>query len=154
MANAITVLGRLTNVTSNALSMITALQRYGKDTAKWGPPQTERDGYWGPGDGAGGEIGSKMGVPSGLVPNATVCKDGSGCGYRTVQEAVDAAPVQGESRFVIYIKEGVYEETVRVGFEKTNVVFLGDGMGTTVITGSLNAGMVGITTFESATVGT
>jgi pectin methylesterase-like acyl-CoA thioesterase len=29
---------------------------------------------------------------------------------------------------VISIKEGVYEETVRIPLEKKNVVFLGDGL--------------------------
>lgn len=143
----------MANVTSNALSMITSLQRYGNDTSKWGLPQTERDNYWGSGGGAAGMIRSKMGVPQGLVPNVTVCKNGTWCEYRAVQEAVDAAPVRGAGRFVIYIKEGVYEERVRVGFEQTNVVFIGDGMGRTVITGSLNMGMVGMTTTETATVG-
>uniref|UniRef100_A0A2N9G6X7 Pectinesterase catalytic domain-containing protein n=1 Tax=Fagus sylvatica TaxID=28930 RepID=A0A2N9G6X7_FAGSY len=58
----------------------------------------------------------------------------------------------GEKRFVISIKEGVYEETVRIPLEKKNVVFLGDGMGKTVITGSLNVGQPGISTYNTATV--
>lgn len=147
-----TFLVYLTNLTSNALSMATALQRYGEDTGKWGPPQTERDGYWGDG-GGGGQVGFKegSGVPAGLVADATVCKEG--CEYGRVQEAVDAAPEYGKGRFVIYIKEGVYVETVRVPFEKTNVVFLGDGMGKTVITGNLTADTVGLSTYNTATVG-
>lgn len=135
--------------------MITALQRYGNDTCKWTPPQTEREGYWGPptaSQASGASIGSKLTVPSNLVPNITVCADG--CDYSEIQQAVESAPVHGRNRFVIYIKEGVYEEIVRVGFEKTNVVFLGDGMGKTVITGNLNAGMVGVSTYNTATVGT
>jgi pectin methylesterase-like acyl-CoA thioesterase len=60
----------------------------------------------------------------------TVCKYATkgGC-YKTVQEAVNAAPDNGgKRRFVIHIKEGVYEETVRVPLEKKNVVFLGGKM--------------------------
>ncbi|KAJ6801335.1 putative pectinesterase/pectinesterase inhibitor 51 [Iris pallida] len=39
----------LTQVTSSALSMIAAAQRYGPDDPSlWSPPQTERDGYWPP----------------------------------------------------------------------------------------------------------
>ncbi|KAE8697401.1 putative pectinesterase/pectinesterase inhibitor 64 [Hibiscus syriacus] len=70
---------------------------------------------------------SEGGVPSNLNPDVTVSKDGSRGQYNTLQDAVKAAPVNPESRrrFVIYIKEGVYEETVRVPFEKRNVVFLG-----------------------------
>ncbi|MQL85967.1 hypothetical protein Taro_018493 [Colocasia esculenta] len=147
----------LTHLTSNALSMLPAYERFGNDTSAWAPPQTERDGYWGDDAAAGwSDQGSSFsgGFPSDLPPpKAKVCKDGGDGCYRTVQEAVNAAPDNGTERFVIYIKEGVYKETVRIPFEKTNVVFLGDGMGKTIITGSLNVGMVGISTFNTATVG-
>ncbi|KAF5204197.1 Plant invertase/pectin methylesterase inhibitor superfamily [Thalictrum thalictroides] len=56
-------------------------------------------------------------------------------------------------KFVIKINERVYEETVRIPFEKKNVVFLGNGMGKIVITGSLNDGQPGISTYNNATVG-
>ncbi|KAE9584213.1 putative pectinesterase [Lupinus albus] len=49
-------------------------------------------------------------------------------------------------------KGRVYEETVKVPLEKRNVVFLGDGMGKTVITGSANVGQPGVSTYTSATV--
>ncbi|XP_072966205.1 probable pectinesterase/pectinesterase inhibitor 51 [Typha angustifolia] len=154
ISDSMAYLVNLTALTSNAASMVAALQRYGPDPARWTPPQTERDGYWpdpvGSGSGSGSGTGHG-GVPSGLDPNATVCK--AGCGFGTVQEAVRAAPDYGTGRFVVYIKEGVYEETVRVPFEKTNLVFVGDGMGRTVITGSLNADTVGISTYNTATVG-
>ncbi|XP_074263963.1 putative pectinesterase/pectinesterase inhibitor 51 [Silene latifolia] len=139
--------------TSNALSMLQALDALGPDPASWTPPRTERDGFWEP------VIGSGPVVPgfnfAGLAVDATVCKDGSGGCYKTVQEAVDDAPenLKGGKRFVIKIKEGVYKETVRVAYKKTNLVFIGDGMGKTVITGSLNAGIPGVGTYESATVG-
>lgn len=98
----------------------------------------------------------KGGVPRSLKPNVMVCKTGN-CQYRSVQDAVNAAPNNLVSqRFVIWIKAGLYDEIVRVPIAKRNLVFLGDGMGKTVITGSLNVGHMantGVTTFESATVG-
>ncbi|KAJ0233912.1 pectinesterase/pectinesterase inhibitor 51 [Hirschfeldia incana] len=143
----------LIHVTSNALSMMVSYDNFGDSVASWTPPRTERDGFWekaGPGL---GRSEANLGFPSGLKEDVTVCKTGN-CGYKTVQEAVNAAPEDnGAVKFVIKISEGVYEETVRVPFEKRNVVFVGDGMGKTVITGSLNAGMPGITTYNTATVG-
>ncbi|OVA01511.1 Pectinesterase [Macleaya cordata] len=56
-------------------------------------------------------------------------------------------------KFVIRIKQGVYEEIFRIPLRKKNVVFLGDGMGKTVITGSLNVGQPGLSTYNTATVG-
>lgn len=140
--------------TSNALSLLAALANFGADTSSWAPPRTERSGFWEPGSGSSGsDLGFGGGFPAGLAADATVCK--AGCDYATVQEAVKAAPsdLEGMKRHVIHIKEGVYEEIVRVGFEKKNLVLVGDGMGKTVITGSLNTGILGITTYNTATVG-
>nr|CAD1818174.1 unnamed protein product [Ananas comosus var. bracteatus] len=129
----------LTALTSNAASMLAALHRFGPDLSRWAPPQTERDGYW-PSTTHQFRVNSiQGGVPAGLKPNVTVCK-GGGCEFDSVQKAIQAAPDFGAGRYVVYVKEGVYEETVRVPFEKTQVVLVGDGMGKTVITGSLNVG--------------
>lgn len=137
---------------SSALAMLLNYDVHGDKTGSWGPARTERDGFWEPGSGSHGS-GSPGGVPSGLKQAVTVCK--GGCDYKTVQEAVNAAPDNAEAgkRFVIQIKAGVYEETVRVPLEKKNVVFLGDGVGKTVITGSKNVGQIGVSTYNSATVG-
>nr|XP_010923950.1 pectinesterase [Elaeis guineensis] len=86
----------------------------------------------------------------GVAVNVTVAADGSG-DYKTVQEAVDSAPDKGKVRYVIYVKEGTYKENVIVGKKKTNVMIVGDGMNSTVITGSLNV-VDGSTTFNSATL--
>ncbi|KAL4387873.1 hypothetical protein GQ457_09G011810 [Hibiscus cannabinus] len=147
-------LDSLMHHTSNALSMMAAYDNYGNDVNSWAPPKTERDGFYEKGSG-GTALISGGGVPAGLKPDVTVCKDGSGGCYKTVQEAVNAAPDNAEAtrRFVILIKEGVYEETVRVPLPKRNVVFLGEGMGKTVITGSVYVGQPGMTTYNSATVG-
>ncbi|XP_057966732.1 probable pectinesterase/pectinesterase inhibitor 51 [Malania oleifera] len=146
-------LDSLTQLTSNALSMIFAYDALGNDTGSWVPPQTERDGFWGrAGSGGGADLGYKGGITAGLKADATVCKDGAkGC-YNTVQEAVNAAPSHGSHRFVIQIKAGVYEEMVRVPLDKTRLVFLGDGVGKTVITGSANADQPGVSTYNTATL--
>jgi hypothetical protein len=147
-------LDSLTGLTSNALSMVFAYDVYGKDVGSWAPPKTERDGLWEEGGGGSG-AGFRGGFPSDLKANVTVCKEAASAGcFKTVQEAVNEALYRGgDGRFVIHIKEGVYEETVRVPLERQNVVFLGDGMGKTVITGSLNVGQPGISTYNTATVG-
>ncbi|CAL4973656.1 unnamed protein product [Urochloa decumbens] len=82
--------------------------------------------------------------------DVVVAQDGSG-NYRTVKEAVDAAPDGGKRRYVIYVKTGVYKENVEVGKKKRELMILGDGMDATVITGSRNV-VDGATTFNSATL--
>ncbi|EOA13114.1 hypothetical protein CARUB_v10026126mg [Capsella rubella] len=158
VVDTITFFEDLVNLTGNALSMMLSFDNFGDDIVSWTRPATERDGFWekaGPSLGSGTGKEANLGFPSGLTEDVTVCKNGGkDCKYKTVQEAVNAAPdTNGTVKFVIRIREGVYEETVRVPFEKRNVVFIGDGMGKTVITGSLNVGQPGMTTFNSATVG-
>ncbi|XP_027342694.1 probable pectinesterase/pectinesterase inhibitor 51 [Abrus precatorius] len=155
VSKAMSFIDSLTTLSSNALSMAFSFDAFGTDTASWKPPATERNGFWeSAGSGGGSGPGSDGGVPSKLTPDVTVCKGGGNECYKTVQEAVNAAPDNAAEtrRFVIHIKEGVYEETVRVPLGKRNVVFLGDGMGKTVITGSANVGQPGMTTYNSATV--
>nr|XP_023896785.1 probable pectinesterase/pectinesterase inhibitor 51 [Quercus suber] len=151
----LSLVNTLVNITSNALSLLFSYEHFGNNTASWIQPTTERDGFWGAVKKSGSGIaGFKGGVPANLKVDATVSKDGSSGSYKTVQDAVNAAPnntVDGK-RFVIRIKAGVYEEIVRVPLEKKNVVFLGDGIGKTVITGSLSVGQPGISTSSSATV--
>lgn len=141
--------------TGNALSMMRALDALGDDTVKWTPPRTERDGFWEPVVGSESGLGmTHIGFKlAGMEANVTVCK--SGCRYSSVQEAVDMAPENLKSGeiYVIKIKAGVYVEIVRVPFPKKNLVFLGAGMGKTVITGSRSFGLQGINTFHTATVG-
>ncbi|KAL8139445.1 hypothetical protein V2J09_005466 [Rumex salicifolius] len=139
--------------TSNALSMVAALINYGADTASWVPPRTERDGFWEAEAPGSSELGFGGEFPTGIEADATVC--GTGCDYATVQQAVEAAPdnLEGGKRHVIYIKEGVYKETVTVAYEKKNLVVIGDGVGKSVITGSLNTGLLGIPTYNTATFG-
>ncbi|GAB2240176.1 hypothetical protein Droror1_Dr00020694 [Drosera rotundifolia] len=80
--------------------------------------------------------------------NLVVAQDGSG-NYKTVKEAVAAAPNNGKIKYVIYVKKGTYKENVKIA--KKNIMLVGDGMDLTIITGSLNV-VDGATTFNSATV--
>ncbi|XP_072149854.1 pectinesterase [Setaria viridis] len=86
-----------------------------------------------------------------IKADVVVAQDGSGK-YRTVKEAVDAAPDGGKIRYVIYVKKGVYKENVEVGKKKKKkLMIVGDGVDATVITGSRNV-VDGATTFNSATL--
>ncbi|KAL4573465.1 hypothetical protein LXL04_020273 [Taraxacum kok-saghyz] len=140
--------------TSNALSMMMSYEEFGNRSGWWRSPRTEREGFWEK-VGVGSGPGHRPWVRTGLKANVTVCRGRGGCSFGSVQMAVNAAPdnLGGGRRFVILIKEGVYEETVRVPLEKRNVVLIGEGMGKTVITGSLSVGQLGMTTYDTATVG-
>ncbi|MCL7025875.1 hypothetical protein MKW94_015923 [Papaver nudicaule] len=85
-----------------------------------------------------------------VAADVTVAADGSG-DFTTVSAAVAAAPLKSTKRYVIRIKAGVYRENVEVPKKKTNLMFVGDGRKTTIITGNRNV-VDGSTTFKSATV--
>ncbi|KDP40627.1 hypothetical protein JCGZ_24626 [Jatropha curcas] len=87
---------------------------------------------------------------SSVTPDVVVAADGSGK-YKKIQDAVNAAPSKSSKRYIIRIKAGVYRENVEVPKSKTNIMFLGDGRKTTIITASRNVAD-GSTTFNSATV--
>ncbi|KAG6525699.1 pectinesterase-like [Zingiber officinale] len=89
--------------------------------------------------------------PEQIEPNVTVAKDGSGQ-FKTIAEAVAAAPDNSDQVFVIYVKEGVYQEYVQVDRKKMNLAMIGDGATKTKITGNLNF-VDGTPTFKTATLG-
>ncbi|CAL5046521.1 unnamed protein product [Urochloa decumbens] len=101
-------------------------------------------------NGDGGGSGNSAGQPAAETV-ITVAKDGTG-NFRTVGEAVAAAPNSSQARTVIRVKAGTYEENVEVPPYKTNVALVGDGRETTVITGSRSAAD-GWTTYRTATFG-
>ncbi|XP_047179527.1 probable pectinesterase/pectinesterase inhibitor 36 [Vigna umbellata] len=85
-------------------------------------------------------------------PDFTVAQDGSGT-HRTIQEAVNALSAMGNNRparAIIYVKSGVYNEKVNIGQKLHNVMFVGDGIDRTVVTGNRNV-VQGSTTLSSAT---
>lgn len=80
-----------------------------------------------------------------------VAKDGTG-NFSTINDALSAAPNSSNTRFVIYIKAGAYYEYIEVVKKQTMIMFLGDGIGKTLIKGNRSV-VDGWTTFRSATVG-
>ncbi|KAJ8621449.1 hypothetical protein MRB53_029978 [Persea americana] len=88
-----------------------------------------------------------------VAADIVVAKDGSG-NYKTISEAV-AASVKlrsGTKRFVIHVKAGLYSENVEITRSMKNLMFIGDGIDSTIVTGSKNV-QDGSTTFRSATFG-
>ncbi|OAY49333.1 pectinesterase 2 [Manihot esculenta] len=82
--------------------------------------------------------------------NIVVAQDGSG-NYKTIAEAVAAASKRsGTGRYIIYVKAGTYKENIEIGKKLKNIMFVGDGIGKTIVTGSRSVGG-GSTTFKSAT---
>ncbi|OVA03697.1 Pectinesterase [Macleaya cordata] len=84
-----------------------------------------------------------------LKPNVVVAKDGSGS-FKTISEALDAMPAKYNGRYIIYVKEGVYDETVILTKKMVNVTMYGDGPLKTIVTGSKNF-VDGVRTFQTAT---
>nr|DAD24383.1 TPA_asm: hypothetical protein HUJ06_025847 [Nelumbo nucifera] len=84
-----------------------------------------------------------------------VAQDGSG-NFKTVSEAINEVAKWNPSgvgpgrRHVVHMKAGIYQEHMQV--YTPNMMFTGDGIGKTVITGSMSVGG-GATTFNSATIG-
>lgn len=84
-----------------------------------------------------------------VKPDVTVAADGSG-DVTTVNEAVLRVPKKSETRFVIYVKAGLYKENVVMDKSKWNVMIYGDGKTETIISGSKNF-IDGTPTYETAT---
>ncbi|KAI4378119.1 hypothetical protein MLD38_015647 [Melastoma candidum] len=85
--------------------------------------------------------------------NLVVAKDGSG-NFTRIQEALNEAAKRTttSSRFIIYVKSGVYREIIEVAYNNNNIMLIGEGVKNTIITGgrSVNGGY---TTYSSATAG-
>lgn len=64
--------------------------------------------------------------------NATVAQDGS-ADFKTVSEAVSAAPRNSKSRYRIRVKPGRYFERVVIDSDMTNLSLIGDDPKTTFI---------------------
>jgi len=63
-------------------------------------------------------------------PDLIVAKDGSG-NYITIQAALNAVPSFHEKIFIIFIKNGLYEEKIFI--EKSNIAFVGESRESTII---------------------
>ncbi|CAI0627132.1 unnamed protein product [Linum tenue] len=85
-----------------------------------------------------------------------VAQDGSG-DYSTISEAVAASvemrrgrAARGRRRFVIYVKRGIYKESVEIKKSMNNIMVVGDGIDATIISNCKNV-RDGFTTYRSAT---
>ncbi len=78
-------------------------------------------------------------------PVAVVAGDGSGQ-YRTVQDAINAAPqnLAADRRWVILVKPGTYKELVYVQREKRFVILRGEDADRTILTYDLSAKRAGL----------
>ncbi|PKA57847.1 Pectinesterase 2 [Apostasia shenzhenica] len=96
-------------------------------------------------------VDRKLLQSSSVNADIVVAKDGSG-NYETISQALAAAAKlrKGSSRFVIRVKAGVYRENVEVTKTMKNLMIIGDGMSSTIVTGDKNV-VDGSTTFRSAT---
>lgn len=89
-----------------------------------------------------------------VIPDVIVAKDGSG-NFTTINEALSLVPKKSNKNFVIYIKEGVYQEYVKVSSTMWSVMLIGDGPTKTKITGNRSkASLINQDTYWTATVGT
>lgn len=92
-----------------------------------------------------------LGTPTQVIQaDIIVAQDGSGT-VKTITDAIKKAPQNSARRTIIVVKAGTYEEdNLKVGRKKTNLWFLGEGKGRTVITGKKSVGRDQISTFHTA----
>lgn len=141
----------LTELVSNCLSMYAAA---GGDDFGGVPIQNKRRKLFSEIDEFPEWLGRKerelLSTPvSAIQADIIVSKDGSGT-VKTIAEAIKKAPEHSSRRVIIYVRAGRYEEEVlKVGKKKTNLMFIGDGKGKTVITGAKSVSGH-MTTFHTA----
>uniref|UniRef100_A0A5B7BXX6 Pectinesterase n=1 Tax=Davidia involucrata TaxID=16924 RepID=A0A5B7BXX6_DAVIN len=88
-------------------------------------------------------------TPATIKPNVVVAADGSGK-YKTITEALKDIPLKTNTTFVIYVKAGIYKETIELSKQMRYVMLIGDGPTKTKITGSKSK-VGGSSTYKSAT---
>ena len=114
----------------------------------WGRPVADRYTQWK--ENWLKEAGSAVELSSvgnagntGAGADSVVAADGSGQ-FKTVQEAVNAAPLSSSAKpWIIYIKAGTYKELIYVQREKRFVCLVGEDVEKTVLTYDLYAGIIG-----------
>ncbi|XP_065859513.1 putative pectinesterase/pectinesterase inhibitor 28 [Euphorbia lathyris] len=89
-------------------------------------------------------------TPATIKADITVAKDGSGQ-FKSIKEAIKNVPMNKQSAFVIHVKAGVYKEQIQFTRNMTNIVLIGDGPKTTVISGDLSV-TKGFSMINTATV--
>lgn len=78
-----------------------------------------------------------------------VAQEGAG-NCHTIGEAITAANSDSE-RYVIYVREGIYNEYIEIGSKLKNIMLFGDGIGKTIISSNKSVGG-GLTTFQTSTL--
>lgn len=85
-----------------------------------------------------------------------VAQDGSGT-HKTINDALAALDKTGgnrrNQRVIVYVKAGVYNEKVVIKKNMEKLMFVGDGIDRTIVTGNRNAKRDGYATHETATFG-
>lgn len=76
--------------------------------------------------------------------NLTVAADGSG-DVKTVSEAIAKVPENNKTRYVIFIKKGVYIEQIRIPANKPYISFIGESAETTKLSFDINNKRAGTT---------
>ncbi|KAL3586074.1 hypothetical protein D5086_012941 [Populus alba] len=149
-------------LTSNSLAMVSSLASFLKNfpfsgtinrrllAEEYNSPSLDRDGLpgWTSHDDRRILKGANQDKPK---PHVTVAKDGSG-DFKTISEALAAMPAKYEGRYVIFVKQGIYDETVTVTKKMVNITMYGDGSQKTIVTGNKNFAD-GVQTFRTATFG-
>ncbi len=72
-------------------------------------------------------------TPGSVIPDVIVAADGSG-DYTSIQAAIDAAPANRTTPYVIFIKNGTYYEKVSVPQNKTFIHLVGESVANTILT--------------------
>jgi pectin methylesterase-like acyl-CoA thioesterase len=80
-------------------------------------------------------------VYSPTTADAVVAKDGSGQ-YATIQAAINAAPTNRTTPYIIYIKNGKYVEKVNIPSNKPNIQLIGESAANTIISWDSYSGKV------------
>jgi pectinesterase len=65
--------------------------------------------------------------------NIVVAQDGTGH-VATIEEAIDLVPENNSSRFVVFIRNGVYREKITVPSSKTNITLIGEDAEKVILT--------------------
>ncbi|MGP4039701.1 pectate lyase [Gracilibacillus sp. D59] len=81
--------------------------------------------------------------PLAVTPAEVTIVAKEGGDFKTVQEAIDAAPDNSSKRHVIYIKDGEYREKLTIPESKTNLSFVGESKEGTVLVYDDNANTLG-----------
>ncbi|XP_022764679.1 probable pectinesterase/pectinesterase inhibitor 47 [Durio zibethinus] len=88
-----------------------------------------------------------------LINETIIVGPYDGDNFTTIGEAIASAPNNSnpeDGYFIIYARQGYYQEYVIVPKEKKNVMLIGDGINKTIITGNHNR-IDGWTTYNSST---